>query len=131
MATRPQELADNLGLIVSFNHRDLRDEKNPDLKALAKTVLEKVVKDESLAAQVAFYIHWSDQPALRKHLAKTMDLSVIEWPKSMLKRLPRVMLDAEARALKLKVEGEVTKEQMVERIWKHRPKGWVPLYARL
>jgi ParB family chromosome partitioning protein len=131
MAKRPQELADNLGLIVSFNHRDLRDEKNPDLKALARTLLEKVVKDESLAAQVAAYIHWSDQPALRKHLAKTMDLSVIEWPKAMLKRLPRVMLDAEAKALKLKVEGEITKEQLVERIWKHRPKGWVPIYARL
>jgi ParB/RepB/Spo0J family partition protein len=129
MAKDPKLLAEHIGDLVRFQYFGTK--AHDDVTAAVRPVLEAVTKTGTLAAMVALQIANAPGDKLRKQLAKTLDLEVIEWPRVMLMRLPRPMLEAEAKALKLKMEGEITKQQLVERIWKHRPKGWVPLYARL
>jgi len=129
MAKNPELLAEHLADLVRFQYFGTKT--HDDVTAAVRPVLEAVTKTGTLAAMVALQIANAPGGTLRKQLAKTLDLEVIEWPKVMLMRLPRSMVEAEAKALKLKMEGEISKTQLVERIWKHRPKGWVPLYAKL
>jgi len=130
MAAHPEVFAERVETLCAFN-TDHGSALHDDVRKLLHGAIKELLDEGTLAAKVASHIVSDRGANAYKALAKELDLGAIEWPKMMLARLPRVMLDAEAKALKLQVRGEKSKTALIDLIWKHRPKGWVPQYARL
>lgn len=103
-----------------------------DVVKECEAVIEDLRAKRDPRALLALYVEpYKVEDALKKSgLNEHAAYGEVDWPKSLLARLPRPALELEAKALGVTDYGAGTKKgELVEKVWKAKPEHWVPVFA--